>query len=261
MNALEKKMLRLLQELKKNFSVIELKAEFEAEGTRIPELMRLKELATRANLGLMVKIGGAEAITDMIFARDIGITGLIAPMIESSFALKKYVGAIMKYFSSNLQKSVRFGFNVETYKALEGLDEILDLKFINLINFITVGRGDLSSSIGLERSQVNSKKVCSMVENILYKAKKRNLVTCIGGNVDNNSLPFFNMLKKKGLLDKYETRKVVFKTTKKTQISSIGVDKALEFEMMWLENKKNYYTQIIEEDELRLNRLKNQIGE
>ena len=84
MNSLENKMVKLLLDLKKNHKVVELKAEFETEAVRMNELMRLKEVADRAGLGLVIKIGGTEAITDMFEAQHIGVTGLIAPMIESS---------------------------------------------------------------------------------------------------------------------------------------------------------------------------------
>jgi len=50
MNQLEKKMVELLIELREEHSVVGVKAEFEAEGTRIEEAMRLKEISTRAGL-------------------------------------------------------------------------------------------------------------------------------------------------------------------------------------------------------------------
>ena len=65
MNALENKMLDVLKDLKENNHVIGVKAEFEAEGTRIEEALRLKEVVTKAGLELTIKIGGCEAIKDM----------------------------------------------------------------------------------------------------------------------------------------------------------------------------------------------------
>ena len=48
-------MVETLVDLKANHHVIGVKAEFEAEGTRIEEAMRLKEVVTRAGLDLTIK--------------------------------------------------------------------------------------------------------------------------------------------------------------------------------------------------------------
>src|SRR3989338_6075428 len=93
MNILERKMVAALQDLKENHHVVGVKAEFEAEGTRLEEAMRLKEVVTRAGLDLTIKIGGCEAIKDMYEARVIGVSRIVAPMVESAYALKKYLAA------------------------------------------------------------------------------------------------------------------------------------------------------------------------
>ena len=90
MNILEKKMVAVLQDLKENHNVVGVKAEFEAEGTRLEEAMRLKEVVSKAGIDLTIKIGGCEAIKDMYEARVIGVAKIVAPMIESAYALKKY---------------------------------------------------------------------------------------------------------------------------------------------------------------------------
>ena len=56
MNVLEKKMILLLKDLKENHHVFEIKAEFEAEASRMVELARLKDVASSVGLPLIMKI-------------------------------------------------------------------------------------------------------------------------------------------------------------------------------------------------------------
>ena len=83
MNKQELQLLDSLKDLKETSGVIGIKAEFEAEGARMDELIGLRELVVRANLGFVIKIGGCEAVHDMNQAKLLGATGIMAPMIET----------------------------------------------------------------------------------------------------------------------------------------------------------------------------------
>ncbi len=260
MNKIEKQMVELLKDLRDNHGVVELKAEFESEAARLNEVMRLKEIIERVGLGLIIKIGGSEAITDMFHAQQLGVSGLIAPMIESAYSLSKYLQAIKTYFKSDLRKEIHFGVNIETYLASENLPEMLKLKGIRLIDTITVGRVDLVGSMGLGRTDVNNEKVYKVTEGVFLKAKKKGFRTTMGGGIAIEAIPFITKLVNKKLLDRFETRKIVFKAKEGLAKAEEAIVKANKFELLWLENKKKYYGGIFREDELRIKMLKKRIS-
>ncbi len=260
MNILENKMVKLLVDLKKNHGVVELKAEFETEATRMNELMRLKEVVEQAGLGLVIKIGGSEAISNMFDAQHIGVSGLVAPMIESAYSMTKYLEAIDKYFPEDLRENIHFGVNIETYQAYRNLKDILNVKLINLIDTITLGRVDMTGSIGLGRDEINSDKIYEIAESIFTLAKKKGFRTTMGGGIAKEAIPFIKKLVAKKLLDRFETRKIVFNVPKTFRGVDKGIVKANMFELLWLENKKNYYSSIFHEDDLRIKMLKERIG-
>lgn len=255
MNKLEKEMVDVLKKLKNEYAVSGVKAEFEAEGTRTEELMRLKEVSLRAGISLTLKIGGCEAIRDMYDARAIGVDHLVAPMLESPFALKKYLLAIDSVFPWDEQKSIDFLVNIETVSACECFDEMLALKEAKKLDGIVFGRGDLTESLGLPRTAVDQPQIFELTKNALIKAKKHNLTTVIGGGVTIESIPFVNRLPD-NVLDRFETRKVCFdaQASKLVSINS-GIELSLSFELLWLLNKRNYYKTISEEDQKRIDTL------
>ena len=261
MNSLENKMVELLLDMKKNYSVIDLKAEFEAEGSRINELMRLKEIASSAGLSIAMKIGGGEAITDIFEAQKLGISAIVAPMIESSYALKKYLIALEKYVPGDTRKNIKFVAMIETIQGYRNVDEILAEDKNKFLNLISVGRVDLSGSLGLQRNEINNEKVYQIVEEIFTKAKKRGLETVMGGGIAKEAIPFIKKLVTKKLLDRYETRKIIFHTDPQSSATKMeeGIIKANLFELFWLQNKKKYYTNIAMEEDSRMEMLMSRI--
>lgn len=263
MNILEKKMVDALKELRDRYNVSGVKAEFEAEGTRIEEAMRLKEIATRANLEVTIKIGGCEAIKDMFEARSIGVNHLVAPMVETPYALKKYLQAVKIAYSPEELEDMEILINVETITTCKNLDDMLKIPEISGLSGVVVGRVDLTGSMGLDRNSVNGPEVSKLAQEVASKAKAKGLKVVVGGAVSVHSLPFFRDFPK-GNLDRFETRKVVFNCPGALQNEEAAFLKAVEFEIMWMKNKKNHYGSIFREDDARLvmmeERYKNSIA-
>ena len=134
----------------KSLGQIAIKAEFESEGTRMSELLRLKEIASAAQIPMVVKIGGCEAIRDLLDCKDLRIENLVAPMIESKYAAYKFVQALERVYTlSNLKPKTYI--NIETYTGFKNLDSIAK-EISGYVNGIVMGRVDYVGSINQKRT-------------------------------------------------------------------------------------------------------------
>ncbi|OPY81374.1 MAG: HpcH/HpaI aldolase/citrate lyase family protein [Syntrophorhabdus sp. PtaU1.Bin153] len=256
MNRTEIKMVDLLKELKETHSVVGVKAEFEAEGTRTEELMRLKEICMSAGITLTLKIGGCEAVRDMYDARTVGVNYLVAPMVETPFALQKYLRAIDLVFSKEEQDKIDFLVNIETVGAVQQFTDMLRIDEIGKLNGIVVGRVDLVGSMGLDRAACESEKVFNITDGLAAAAKERGMTVVVGGAISASSLPFLKKLCDRHPIDRYETRKICFSCQGGVANGAEkGIEKAVLFELMWLQNKRSYYQTIAQEDEKRITML------
>lgn len=254
MNTLEKKMVSALVDLKENHHVIGVKAEFEAEGTRMEEALRLKEVVTRSGLDLTIKIGGCEALKDMYDSRTIGVSAIVAPMIETAYAFKKYIQATKLAFPEDERKDIKFFINTETITGYNNIQQILERPEAVDLAGIVLGRVDMTGSLGLSREDINSDKILDIAMSLSEKAKKYNKLFTVGGGVSAFSIPFFKNLPK---IDKFETRKIIFDAQKAINDKNAdkGILKAVGFELMWLKNKRDFYGMIHNEDNHRLEML------
>lgn len=330
----EEKMLSILRELKEKYNAIGIRGEFEAEGSRINELMLLSRLGALSSLKLFIKVGGCEAISDIRKAKELGAYGILAPMIESGFAVKKFKEAIRKVYGSgynvrnfeNVQgtkntpktkkteyisnepgaandivaSKVETIINIETVTGCENLKSILK-EGQGEIDTVSIGRVDLSASLGIDRSGINSDKILSITKDIMEKSKQYGYKVNFGGGISEDAIPFIEELFP--LNDRFETRKIVFNLTTlrddtkkmekeclksstnkvtsellkngsqkiapeflKSDLQKINpeflksaIKKAMEFELLYLENKRNHYEIIAKEDEERIEMLRKRI--
>jgi hypothetical protein len=249
-NNIEKKMLEILKAAR-DYGVVAVKAEFEAEGTRSDEFLRLLEIARRADLKVALKIGGCEAIRDLIEARNFGVDYIIAPMIETPYALTKYVAAKDKIYPADEQGDVSFLFNVETRTGFENLAGMSVEAEKGNTGFV-FGRVDFAGSLGKGREIVNADETMDCVEKVAEEAAARNLELVVGGGVNPDSIAPLRRIRKIRL-DRFETRKVIFDgACLEGGDVEKGMEHAIDFELLWLKNKRDFYRSIAAEDEKRI---------
>ncbi len=252
MNILERKMIVVLRELKEKYGVFEIKAEFEAEGSRMEELMRLKDVTTTVGLPIILKIGGVEAVTDVYNGLAIGVKGIVAPMGETPYALSKFINLIKNMVPEDNAEDIEFAFNLETITGYDNFDEMLALPDMSLLSGVTVGRVDLTGSMNLRRDAINtSREVFDICDVVFKKAKAKGLKTGMGGGISIEALPVIKKMNENRVLDKFETRKVVFPASS-VKYGEPAILKAVEFELLWLKSKRRYYSGIKAEDESRI---------
>lgn len=234
-----------------------LKAEFEAEGARFDDLVAYSNIAHATGTPLVIKIGGCEAVSDLFSSRLLGASKIVAPMIESSFALQKFVSAVTGVYGDNRSVWPSLFFNIETERSARECDELLDTAREIGIDGVVVGRGDLAESMGLVRSGVESAEVIALARDVLLGARARGLACGMGGGVSTRTVDAVLSLRDEGALDFFETRKVLIKASPDSTSESLRSEilVALQFELRWLEHKRSVYAKIVGEDDARIERL------
>lgn len=256
MNKTEREMLDLLKNLKREFGAVSVKAEFEAEGTRTDELLRLIDLARRADLKIGLKIGGAEAVRDMIESKQFGVEYIIAPMVETPYALQKFILAKNNVYNSDQQKDTDFLFNIETLTTFKNLPEMLEIaRLPGGVQGGVFGRVDFAGSTGFTRAVIDTDQVTDYVCKSAAQAKSAGLDLVVGGAVAISSLPELHKIRQQHL-SRFETRKVIFNgDALENPDMPRGLQQTVYFELLWLQNKRDHYANIQNEDAARIEML------
>jgi hypothetical protein len=257
MNKHEQRMLEILKQGKNELGYVGVKAEFEAEGTRTDELLRLLELARKAGLNVGLKIGGCEAVRDLIESKQFGCEYIIAPMVETPYALSKYIDAKDKVYSSEEQLYTSFLFNIETRAAFDCREEMFQIakKHGSGVDGVVFGRVDYCMSMGAGREKINTPEISDDVKVIAEMCSANALELVAGGGVSIEAVEELTSIKSVHL-NRFETRKIIFDAN---CLGAVDTTKALinavEFELLWLKNKREYYSTIFREDDHRIDML------
>lgn len=241
-----------LENLVKNYGIIGMKQSFEDEGVLLNDVVAFKRITEICGLQSFVKIGGCEAKSDLYNCIRMGINGIIAPMVETPFALSKFTNMVEDY-----PDKIDAYIVIESKTSYENIDDILKYGEKKLKGII-VGRSDFSKSYNLNKSEVDSDFIYDKVEDILIKAKNYNYITTIGGNISNRSAKFIKDMHHKNLLDRIETRNIVIELNKdNTKDINTTIQKSLDFEIEWLQYKLSISSKLSAEYSERIGLLKN----
>lgn len=245
----------IIQKIISNENMMGLKTSFEDEGADFIEVLYFKTFCDRNNIPLTLKIAGAEAIRDIKDANKLQIKKLVAPMIESKFALEKFIQSCNKFYTV---PNHSLAINVESKTCYENIESIFSSPHIKSLSSITVGRGDLVQSFEHDRydGSVDSDEVMEMCVRVFTLAREHGLGCTLGGSMTTHSEQFVKTLVSKGLLDKFETRNVMFNVS---CLDEYRFDEliaaALDLELHYLVSKRDYYSTLYQQDISRINKL------
>tara|TARA_B100000700_G_scaffold328998_1_gene448791 strand:- start:1283 stop:2053 length:771 start_codon:yes stop_codon:yes gene_type:complete len=247
----EENLVKQLTILKAKYSLIGIKSEFEAEGSSLGDISRLRSITNKLKIKLYVKIGGVEAVNDIYNCIDICVDGIIAPMVETKFGAKKFLDIFDKI---KLKTNPALSINIETKSGVENLKEILKISSGKIKN-VTVGRSDLSGSYFSDKVYPNSNFILKKIRYISNEASKHNIITTVGGSVNAETIKFYSKIKNVDkFLSRIETRKVILPTN--SFLKKPGALKnALKFEEMYIMQKKELYDLKLSSEILRLSNL------
>jgi hypothetical protein len=238
----------------KEYGCSGIKISYEDEGALLNEMITMRYLTALTDIELSIKIGGCEAKRDIVDCINLNSDIIVAPMCESGFSLEKFSKSLKQY-NYNGKK----GVNIETINSYNNIQE-LSVNF-SLLDFITVGRVDLVSSMNKTRDYVNESEIYDMVYKTFTIAKSNGLKCYLGGAISIESRSFITRLINDELLDKFETRYVIFDTNK---INMDDYDKIIYwanvFEVEWLKLIIERYKLLFKKDLNRIQMIENRIN-
>jgi hypothetical protein len=164
---------------------------------------------------LNMKIGGPDAQNDIIEALRIGVSGIIAPMVESPFGIHKFVTAMRKYAGEEAMRHLLVSVNLESVTAYRQIDDILRAPEIEAIDQIVIGSSDLARSVAKPKDDPT---FVAMVTEMAQKAKKTGKIVRIGGMMSllRNNQAILKQLLEETNANKVNTSNICF-SVKRTQ--------------------------------------------
>jgi len=212
-----------ISEIRRRFEVLKPYVAFVKLGTE-SEAMSFEEMSLIRDIVLcpaICKIGGPDAQNDIFTLFRMGIHSLVGPMIESAFAVEKFLAATAKYDPES--SFLELAINLESICGLNNLDKIF-AALTSRINRVNVGFSDLAASM---RSTVSSPDVIAGGQEIQKRCSSAGKLFTWGGTVTVQNI---RMRLEAHRPDYFETRLFVFKTDNVWEKAEWVVEEALRIE-------------------------------
>jgi hypothetical protein len=240
----------ILNELK-NIGMSGIKISFEDEGALLNEMITMRYLTASVGLEMSIKIGGCEAKKDIVDSIELCADSIVSPMVESKFSLHKFIQSVRQYNYKG-----KIGFNLETINSYINLEELN--KLFDDIDFVTVGRVDFVSSLDKTRDYVDSDEIFEIVKNIFNCVKKKNKKCYLGGAISIKSINFIKKLLENNLLDRFETRYIIFNATDIDNFE-YALYLANVFEVEWMKYISDRYNKYSMKDRKRIKMIEDRL--
>ncbi len=251
MYKLEKGMIENLIDLRVNHKVVGLKFSFEDEGSLRDESNLFMRVAHKASVPVSIKVGGCDARKNIQEAWNLGAVKIVAPMVETPYALKLYINALNAVCPDWQDAGIKAYINVETITACQNLDAMLEIPEAKYLSGCVVGRVDLVGSLNMPRSAVNTDEIFKLTYAVADKMKSTGKDFLIGGSISIEAMDFLNKLPENAL-KYFETRNVIFDVSAMEGNIALGLTKAMKFELDWLMYKQKKYAFLANRDVERI---------
>ncbi len=229
-----KKIVNKLKKLKK-LGMSGVKLSLEDEGSTFEDLRIMSKITKSLNINLNIKIGGCEAKNDINFCKSLNPNSIVAPMVESEYALKKFIQSV------GYKKKIKLLINLESITAIKNISKLSNSKYFRKLDGVVIGRSDLAGSLNLSKKDVNKDVIFKIIKKTIVKIKKRvksNFLIKMGGSITPNSKNFIDKLYKPKLINRIETRNIELKLNNNIiQNTEKIIPEIFKFELEWLKMK------------------------
>jgi hypothetical protein len=226
---IEEELIRQMLLLKELYGLEAIKAGIDARGSGFASLARMRRLTRVAGVGLFLELSRAEAVGEIEEARELGVDGLVVPMVESALGLERFLRARGRVYG---ERRIRLGISIETRSAIAQLGAILDLA-ARAVDFVTLGRKDLCSSYQDESAEQDWELADGLVLSVGGAARMRGLAFSVGGGLCSGAVERYGaMSEAASMLDFMETQAVVLRAASMLEETEAR-DEALRFDELY----------------------------